>query len=102
MARLTRRSLLRGSALLPLATLPLLQGCGRADSVTCADPELMSRGEEQMRKTLAYVEQSADPAQLCSGCQFFGAADATGCGHCEILDGQVAAAGFCTSWAARS
>jgi hypothetical protein len=102
---LSRRLLLRRCAYLPLASvtlLPLLVGCDKASITACADPQLLSRGEEQMRKTLDYIDASEDPLQLCSGCQFFSAADAHGCGHCEILDGSVSGQGFCTSWAGRS
>jgi hypothetical protein len=99
MARvLTRRGLLHRCALLPLASLPLLQGCNKTGS-WCADPGLLSRGEEQMRKTRGYVEASSLENQQCANCQFFSAADAQGCGHCEILDGAVNEQGYCTSWA---
>lgn len=100
-AGLTRRRLLQNSALLPLVSLPLLQGCGESAPVACIEPELLSRGEEQMRKTRQYVAVSAIAAQQCVNCAFFGTADAQECGHCEILDGPVNASGHCTSWAQR-
>jgi len=99
---LTRRVLLHRCALLPLASLPLLQSCNKTGSSRCIDPALLSRGEEQMRKTREYVEASSLKDQHCANCQFFSAADAHGCGHCEILDGAVNGQGYCTSWARRS
>ena len=96
---LTRRGLLRRGALLPLVSLPLLQACGGAGSSACIDPALLSRGEEQMRKTREYVDVSSIENQHCANCEFFSAADAAGCGHCEILDGPVSEQGHCTSWA---
>ena len=95
---LTRRGLLRRGALLPLASLPLLHGCSKTAPL-CADPALLSRGEEQMRKTREYVDVSSLENQHCANCQFFSAVDASGCGHCEILDGAVNEKGYCTSWA---
>jgi hypothetical protein len=97
---LTRRGLLRGCALLPLVSLPLLPGCSESAPL-CTDPALLSRGEEQMRKTREYVEASSIDKQLCANCEFFSAADGQGCGDCEILDGSVNEQGYCTSWAQR-
>lgn len=96
----TRRRLLRHATALPLvvAQLPLLGGCADK-AATCVDPDMLGAGERQMRETLEYVDVTAIPAQNCANCQFSSAADA--CGHCEILDGDVAATGWCTSWAAR-
>ena len=97
---LTRRRLLRNT-LLPLAVLPLLQRCGKTRSIPCSDPSLLSRGEEQMRKTREYVDISSLADQHCSNCQFFNSSEGNECGHCEILDGDVNASGYCTSWAGR-
>lgn len=96
---LDRRQLLRGTVSLAVVAVaaPLLQGCDGA-TTSCADPELLSTGEEHMRKTLEYVELASNPAEECSACEFFsGSGD---CGHCELLDGAVSARGYCTSWVA--
>ena len=49
------------------------------------------------------MEQSADPAKVCGGCEFF-TADASGsaCGDCKILTGSANTLGYCDSWAARA
>ena len=94
----TRRNLLRQASALPLVAAPLLGGCAD-NAATCVDPDLLGAGERQMRETLEYVDVTTIPAQTCANCQFFRAAG--DCGHCEILDGDVAAAGWCSSWAAR-
>ena len=99
---LTRRRMLRHCTLLPLAALPVLHGCTGGSSVQCADPELISAGEAQMRKTRQYIEISDVTEKHCSNCQFFDTPDAEGCGFCEILDGPVNNAGYCNSWAQRS
>jgi hypothetical protein len=98
----TRRRLLRSAALLSLASLagPALEGCRDSDAL-CADPELLSRGEEHMRRTLEYIERAPAGTQQCSGCQFFSARGEGDCGHCEILNGAVSRQGRCSSWAAR-
>jgi len=95
---LIRRDLLRYCALLPVVALPILPGCNRA-SPGCVDPALLSRGEEQMRKTRAYVDASSSADQNCGNCQFFRAEANSECGHCEILDGPVSRGGYCTAWA---
>jgi len=97
--RLTRRELVRRCALLPLVALPVLPGCNRAPS-TCVDPALLSRGEEQMRTTRAYVDTSTLAGRQCDNCQFFRADTEGECGHCEIMNGPVSRGGYCTSWAA--
>jgi len=95
---LTRRDLVRRCTLLPLLALPVLPACDRAAS-TCVDPALLSRGEEQMRKTREYVDVSDVVGQNCANCRFFSADADSACGHCEILDGPVSGAGHCSSWA---
>jgi len=68
------------------------------DTLVCADPAQMTSAEESVRRTLNYVEQSPDPAKVCSGCEFF-SADAGGCGTCAMFDGKaVNPGGRCDSW----
>ena len=99
----SRRTLLRRSALLPALSLGLLSACSTdTKKGTCYDPQYLSAGEAQMRKTLEYVDLSANASTQCSNCEFYRTAETAGCGECEIVDGSVSAAGFCTSWAARS
>ena len=95
---LTRRQWITRSALLPLFVVPLLNGCTEKPSV-CVDTELLGVGEKQMRKTLDYVEHTADTTQRCNNCQFFRASGVGDCGECEILGGAVSRQGYCTSWA---
>jgi hypothetical protein len=97
---LTRRQLLRHGGI--LAAVPLLHGCDTTVTTLCADPELLSRGEEQMRNTLQYSERSTTADQSCTNCQFFRADTGKECGHCEILNGWVSEQAYCTSWALRS
>lgn len=96
---MTRRQLLRCGSLLPVAALPLLQGCG-GGAGRCVDPDMLSRGEQQMRKTREYTANSASAQENCASCQFFRRDKAGECGDCEILDGPVNARGYCNSWAA--
>ena len=98
----TRRQLLQRGGL--IAAAPLLHACDTAVTALCADPEFLSRGEEQMRKTHQYSERSTTAAQACSSCQFFSSDVGEGqeCGHCDILDGGVNQQAHCTAWALRS
>lgn len=97
---LSRRQLLCRCALLSVASTPLLQACSSGQTA-CVEPDSLSRGEEQMRETLGYVELSVDSEQQCSNCEFFHGGDTSPCGKCELLAGQVALAGYCSSWAKR-
>ncbi|MCZ6855148.1 MAG: high-potential iron-sulfur protein [Gammaproteobacteria bacterium] len=78
----------------------LLEGCTNAIP-TCADPMLLNAGEAQMRRTLEYVERTANVSEQCDGCAFFRENDGD-CGHCEILNGAVSRQGYCNSWAGRN
>ncbi|MFT4614592.1 MAG: hypothetical protein ACI9NT_001739 [Bacteroidia bacterium] len=101
----SRRTLLRRSAVLPALSLGLLTACSNDTSNqtqnACFDPQYLGAGEAQMRKTLEYINLSENTATQCFHCAFYRTAEAAACGDCEILDGPVAAAGYCTSWAAR-
>ena len=72
-------------------------------STACADASNLNASEQSLRASFKYVEQSADPAKVCGGCEFF-TADASGsaCGECKILAGAANSLGYCTSWAARA
>ena len=96
----TRRQLLQRGGL--IAAAPLLHACDTAVTALCADPEFLSRGEEQMRKTLRYTERSDNAGQTCNSCQFFSAGADRLCGDCQILNGWVSEQGYCTSWALRA
>lgn len=97
---LTRRQLLRHGSV--FAAMPALYGCDSAVTGLCSDPDLMSRGEEHMRKTLRYAERSDNAGQTCNNCQFFSAGADRLCGDCQILNGWVSEQGYCTSWALRA
>ena len=74
-----------------------------ASSTACADASNLNASEQSLRASFKYVEQSADPAKVCGGCEFF-TADASGsaCGDCKILTGSANTLGYCDSWAARA
>lgn len=88
---ITRRALLCSSA------VGMLQACG-GKYTTCYDPEMLGPGETEMRETLEYVSVSDDDSLTCEGCQFYYLGGEE-CGECRLLDGPVASAGYCTSWA---
>ena len=97
--KLTRRELLDLTATLALGTLLLgIGGCAKT-AMLCSDPAKLTEAETALRKSLSYTEKSPDAKQQCQGCSFFKASSG-GCGECSIMNGQVNAAGHCTSWAA--
>lgn len=98
---MTRRTVLRRGLQLPMSggLLLGLSACGQQaeDTLVCADVSSMTSAQASVRRTLNYVEQAADVAQSCSGCDFFKAAGS--CGSCEIFGGEaVNPSGHCDSW----
>ena len=105
--KITRRTALLRCIQLPIGGSVLLglAACGNdsSDSVSamlCADPNKMTSAQESVRRTLKYVEASADPAKTCKDCVFFQAGpEAGGCGSCEMFDLAPAnPGGHCDSW----
>ncbi|MDX1732892.1 MAG: high-potential iron-sulfur protein [Halioglobus sp.] len=103
MKKLTRRHLLRQTRLLPLVAVPvpLLSGCGEEPVSGCSAPELLTRGDLEMRGTMAYTDRSPDSDQTCGNCLFFQGGEFDGCGGCNILAGIIDREGYCESWAQR-
>jgi len=73
------------------------------DQTACAGSPDLAAKNAAARKALKYVDQSADPARVCSGCRFFKQpAGGAACGGCQILTGPITPTGYCSSWIARS
>jgi hypothetical protein len=68
----------------------------------CKDMTGVSEAELGKRTTFKYVDMSADPKKVCTGCALFkpAAAGAT-CGGCTLFAGPVSDKGFCNAWAAK-
>lgn len=94
MKKLDRRCAVRGV----LGVLTALCMGARANAATaCSSP-----ASESLRASLGYKDTSPRPAQPCSACSFFTAADAkASCGDCMILSDKVNARGHCESWSPR-
>jgi High potential iron-sulfur protein len=107
--KISRRAVLVRGIQLPLggAVLWGLSGCGGGGSEgsaasssgpVCAHPSAMSDAEASTRQSLGYVEKSANPQEVCSGCSFFHAG-ASNCGTCDMFTGgPVNPQGYCRSW----
>ena len=68
----------------------------------CSDLSGLSDADLQMRSTLQYVDETADPEKFCDNCQLWKAPEGgAACGGCQIIKGPIAPKGYCTSWAAR-
>jgi hypothetical protein len=95
---ITRRRLLNIGARLSLVGF-LPAGSPTADAAdtapVCVDPDEAGEG---LRKSLHYTEISPDPRMICSGCNFFSAGGAVGCGQCQIMSAAANARGHCDSW----
>jgi High potential iron-sulfur protein len=92
-----RRRILMG---ITVAVFALLESPARArdDAPACSDPDNLSNSEQALRKSLDYVETSADAKKTCRGCSFFALEGQGPCGSCQIMNGTVNANGHCTSW----
>jgi len=97
-----RRTFLSLAGLVPLA---LLAGnpARAAEAGACpADPASLPATQKNRRRSIGYVEPSADPARRCGLCSFFTAGEG-GCGACQLLGGgTVSPAGVCGSFAAKA
>jgi hypothetical protein len=75
---------------------------GATTANACAGEDALTAQEQNMRRALNYVEQAPDE-RTCAACQFYtAAADGGSCGTCTILSGPIHAAGYCTTWVART
>lgn len=74
-----------------------------ARAAECVDLDELSDNIASMRESLEYMDSAADPAQTCSGCEYFKPVqpDDT-CGPCNVLTSPVSARGHCVSWTKRS
>ena len=63
----------------------------------CNDLTGLSDADKAVRKSLGYVDVSADAAKNCANCALFKAGSP--CGTCTAVKGPIAAKGYCTAWA---
>lgn len=88
-----RRTLLKGMAMVPAAL-----ALGAASSVSAE----MVGPTDPMAIALQYTDTSANPDQRCDNCVLYTAADDAK-GGCSLFPGKnVAASGWCISWALKS
>lgn len=85
-----------------MAPLALAAGRAFAQPAACYDPAALPLSQKNRRRSLGYVDASADPKKHCSICAFFTAGQAT-CGTCQLLTGgPVNAGGVCNSFAPKA
>lgn len=93
-----RHFLTLAAAAAPLVVLGA--GSAAAQAAACYDPAALPLSQKNRRRSLGYVEASADPAKRCAGCAFF-TASGEGCGTCALLSAPVNAGASCNSFAPR-
>lgn len=100
---ITRRNMLRDTALLGLAGLvpASLLACGKKE-LSCSDTSGLSPAETSLRTSLAYVDKSGDTSKTCSNCTLYKAAAPEQCGSCNLVKGKIHPGGYCNSWAKRT
>lgn len=67
-------------------------------ALDCTDVSGLTEAEVNTRKSLAYVDQSPNPAKLCSNCQLFTPSAGPGCAGCTVVKGPINPNGYCNSW----
>lgn len=88
---ISRRTLLKGIAIMPVAMAAMHSNVVIAEDVSLDDPTA---------KAVGYIVKSATKGQDCSNCNFYKGGKAAK-GPCLIFGGKdVAAAGWCKTWAA--
>lgn len=95
----TRRRFLALAGMAPVAWLAA--DSARAADAVCYDPATLPLSQKNRRRSIGYVEASADATRRCAGCAFFTATAGT-CGTCQMLSGGAVKAGaVCNSFAPR-
>jgi hypothetical protein len=95
-SRLSRRSMLAGTAGAFGALLPVAGGCGKSDPVSCASEEGLAPPEKEQRASMAYVDVSPDRTRACEDCQQWVPAEEDGaCGGCKVMKGPIHPKGSC-------
>ena len=103
---INRKDFLKGLASTSVAFVAgssaILAACGEGPKKDpCIDTSSLSESDKSMRKTLGYIEKSADASKNCSNCQLKKAADKPGgCLGCQLFSGPVTQKGYCNSWVA--
>lgn len=91
--QLSRRSLLKGMAILPVISFAGVQSAQAAALVSVDDPTA---------KALGYVEASTVSGKTCANCNLYVDTGGTS-GPCAIFPGkEVLGAGYCNSWIAKA
>ena len=91
--QISRRTVLKGLAAIPVITVVGYHGGASAAMVSTDDPTA---------KALEYTEHSTHKGQSCANCSLYQGGTAAS-GPCPIFPGKdVAAAGWCKSWAAKA
>jgi hypothetical protein len=101
-SKVDRRAFLRSAVTLGAAAgaASLLAACGKGGgALVCTDVAGLAPAEAATRTSLQYVEASADPTKLCSGCVLYVAGQPNACGGCQVVKGPINPGGYCASWA---
>jgi hypothetical protein len=98
---LTRRHLF----VLGASTLAALSAtaCKKGPPSSCNDVSGLSAADQEIRKTLEYVDRSMIAAQICEKCQqWIEPASPDQCGGCKVLKGPVHPQGHCKVFVAKT
>lgn len=101
-SKVDRRDFLKSALTLGAAAgaASLLAACGKGGgALVCTDAAGLSPADAATRTSLQYVDVSADPAKICSGCVLYTAGQPNACGGCQVVKGPINPAGYCASWA---
>ncbi|PLK26206.1 high-potential iron-sulfur protein [Novosphingobium sp. TH158] len=99
-----RRRFLQWAALAPVAAIAATRSgnalANGAGTNACYDPATLPMSQKSLRRSVEYVNVSADPSKRCGLCAFYQAKG--DCGSCQILTSVVSPAAYCSSYAPKA
>lgn len=95
--KISRKKMLTYSAVTGFAGIGLSALTNDLLAGPCGNP---SAADMQTRNQFKYVDKSATAGQTCANCiQFTGTGN---CGKCNVVQGPIASAGWCTIWSKKA
>jgi hypothetical protein len=96
-----REALLRAVGLGTVTLVPAWALAACKGQLSCTDTSGLAPADTTLRSQLQYMDKSATPAKVCSGCKLYKPGAEGQCGSCTLIKGPINPGGNCTSWVAK-